>query len=271
MRVYLDVEVNGSKERIVIELFDKAVPMTCDNFLHLCIGDKKASGLSLTFKGSNFHRVIKGFMLQGGDFTRGDGTGGISIYGNKFDDENFDLKHDRAGLLSMANSGPNTNGSQFFITTVPTPHLNGKHVVFGKVVKGMSTVRKIENCEKGDSDKPVRDITIVDCGELAEGEDDGIVAAADGDIWPDFIEDNATKPEDDPEAFLEIATKIKLIGATYLKSSLNSADERGFVTSQEKFMKAISYLEAIDPTPEDSKDLSLDFKKKFISLKVFKA
>ena len=105
-------------------------------------------------------------MIQGGDFTAGDGTGGESIYGEKFDDENFKMTHTEGGLLSMANSGPGTNGSQFFITSRETPHLDGKHVVFGKVIEGMEIVREIEDIEKGTSDKPVIDVVIADCGEL---------------------------------------------------------------------------------------------------------
>ena len=105
-------------------------------------------------------------MCQGGDFTRGNGTGGESIYGEKFDDENFKMKHDTKGLLSMANSGPGTNGSQFFITTTETPHLDGKHVVFGKVINGYDVVEKIEQCEKGANDKPTADVIIADCGEI---------------------------------------------------------------------------------------------------------
>lgn len=124
------------------------------------------SGKPLHYKGCSFHRVIKDFMIQGGDFTAGDGTGGESIYGEKFADENFKVKHTEGGLLSMANAGPGTNGSQFFITCRETPHLDGKHVVFGRVVKGMEIVKKIESVEKGANDKPAVDVVIADCGEM---------------------------------------------------------------------------------------------------------
>ncbi len=117
-------------------------------------------------QGCPFHRVISNFMIQGGDFTKGDGTSSFSIYGPQFDDENLEGKHDAPGLLSMANSGPNTNGSQFFITTVPAPWLDGKHVVFGRVVDGMKAVRMIENCSVGVGSKPTLPITIKECGEL---------------------------------------------------------------------------------------------------------
>jgi len=171
-KIYFDVS-QGDEDlgRIEIGLFGEIVPKTVKNFVELSTCHKKPNYIAVRgklcgYKGSSFHRIIANFMLQGGDFTRGDGTGGVSIYGAKFADENFDLKHHGAGWVSMANAGPDTNGSQFFICTVVTPWLDGKHVVFGKVLSGMSVVKRMESVKVNGNSKPLEPVTIKQSGSL---------------------------------------------------------------------------------------------------------
>ncbi|EGC29473.1 hypothetical protein DICPUDRAFT_58785 [Dictyostelium purpureum] len=167
-RVFFDITINGSPAgRVTMELFKNVVPKTAENFRALCTGEKGIgkSGKPLTYKGSGFHRVIPNFMCQGGDFTRGDGTGGESIYGMKFQDENFTIKHFGPGTLSMANAGPNTNGSQFFICTAPTSWLDGKHTVFGRVESGYDVIKKCEEVGS-QTGKTSAKVVVADCGQL---------------------------------------------------------------------------------------------------------
>ncbi|XP_047982434.1 peptidyl-prolyl cis-trans isomerase CYP63-like isoform X2 [Salvia hispanica] len=178
--VFLDVSIDGdAAERIIIELFADVVPKTAENFRALCTGEKgigASTGKPLHYKGSTFHRIIKGFMAQGGDFSKGNGTGGESIYGGKFSDENFKLDHTAAGLLSMANGGPNTNGSQFFIIFKRQPHLDGKHVVFGNVASGMDVVKKMEQLGTADG-RPDGIVKIIDCGEMSDAKTQNLIVA----------------------------------------------------------------------------------------------
>lgn len=163
-QVFMDIKIGENEpKRVEFELFKDKVPKTVENFRCLCTGEK---GGKLHYKGSIFHRVIKNFMIQGGDFENANGTGGESIYGKNFDDENFYYAHSEEGLLSMANAGKDTNGSQFFITLKDTNWLDGKHVVFGKVIKGLEVVKEVEAIETDGQDKPKTTVTIVDCGEI---------------------------------------------------------------------------------------------------------
>ncbi|KAG5718813.1 Peptidyl-prolyl cis-trans isomerase D [Termitomyces sp. T112] len=233
--------------RIVFSLFADLVPKTAENFRALCTGEKGvgSSGKPLHYKGSGFHRVIKGFMCQGGDFTAGNGTGGESIYGEKFEDEAFPVNHTKPFLLSMANAGPNTNGSQFFITVAKTPHLDSKHVVFGEVIKGKSIVRQIENYPTLSGDAPTSPIIIADSGVLSP--DDPSLAEStvtDGDIYEDYPDDE-DRDVQKPEIALDIAKAIREIGNKLFKEG--KIEEALF-----KYQKSIRYLDVHPILPEDA-------------------
>ncbi|XP_048336748.2 peptidyl-prolyl cis-trans isomerase CYP40 [Ziziphus jujuba] len=239
-RCYLDISIGEELEgRIVVELYNDVVPKTAENFRALCTGEMGVApntGVPLHYKGVRFHRVIKGFMVQGGDISAGDGTGGESIYGLKFEDENFELKHERKGMLSMANSGPDTNGSQFFITTTRTSHLDGKHVVFGKVVKGMGVVRSMEHVTIGENDCPTVDVNIVDCGEIPEGADDGISNFfKDGDAYPDWPADLNDSPSE-LAWWMTAVDSIKAFGNDNYK-------KEDYKMALRKYRKALRYLD----------------------------
>jgi len=251
--VFFDVTVGDEYAgRLVIELFSSVAPRTCENFRQLCTGEAGTSdkGNILHYKGSIFHRVINRFMLQGGDFERQDGSGGESIYGEKFADENFLLKHETAGLLSMANAGPNTNGSQFFMTTVNCPHLDGKHVVFAQVKKGLGIITDIEAMKTDENDRPLTTVTISDCGEILPGEDTG-VNENDGtpDKYPHHPEDldldwylqtNFTK-------LLSIMTDIKESGNIFYRSG----DPK---TATRKYKKCCKYIKLLRDTMGQTDD-----------------
>ncbi|KAF9116675.1 Peptidyl-prolyl cis-trans isomerase D [Mortierella sp. AM989] len=259
-RTYFDITIGQEPiGRIVFELYADVVPKTAENFRALCTGEKgigQTTGKPLTFKGSSFHRVINDFMIQGGDFSNRDGTGGESIYGAKFEDENFTLKHDKKFLLSMANAGPGTNGSQFFITTVPTPHLDGKHVVFGQVLHGASVVREIENTPKGSGDAPLSPVIIADCGELAEGADDGVPPADAGDKYADWPIDYEGSKED--KDLIVIAQDLKNLGNAFFKTG-------DYAKAMNKYKKAIRYL---NEKPAFDDDDAPEYIKEYYSVKI---
>ncbi|EMD36826.1 hypothetical protein CERSUDRAFT_114733 [Gelatoporia subvermispora B] len=250
---YFDVTIGGKPAgRIVMQLFSDIVPKTAENFRALCTGEKGVgnAGKPLHYKGSAFHRVIKGFMVQGGDFTAGNGTGGESIYGEKFEDENFEVKHTKRFLLSMANAGPGTNGSQFFITCSATTHLDGKHVVFGEVLRGKSVVRAIENTPTSEGDVPVAPCVIADCGVLAADDvDSQEEAGADGDPYEDYPEDQGPvgglDVQEKPEAALRVAREVREVGNKLFKAGQVEA-------ALQKYQKAVRYLDFHPVLPEDA-------------------
>lgn len=230
------------------------MPKTAENFRALCTGEKGVGSLGkpLHFKNCAFHRVIKDFMIQGGDFTAGDGTGGESIYGEKFQDEAFAMKHDVPFLLSMANAGPNTNGSQFFITTVPTPHLDNKHVVFGRVIAGKAIVRAIERTETSAGDKPLKEAVITDSGELAPEDplptklDDGT-----GDLYEDVLKDESTVDVNQPTSVFKAVQNIKDIGTKLFKTG-------DYAKALSKYSKASGYMQDFFPDTLNDADLQID-------------
>lgn len=251
---YFDISIGDKPAgRIVMQLYSDVVPKTAENFRALCTGEKGEgkSGKPLWYKGSAFHRVIKGFMIQGGDFTAGNGTGGESIYGEKFEDENFEVKHTKRFLLSMANAGPGTNGSQFFITCNPTPHLDGKHVVFGEVIRGKSVVRAVENTPTASGDVPNAPCVIVACGQLAPDDPSlsEISAGLGDDPYEDYPEDQDPVDGQDviekPEAALRVAREVREIGNKLFKEG--KAEE-----ALAKYQKSIRYLDMHQTLPEDA-------------------
>ena len=169
-RCFFDIAIGGIPVgRVVFQLYADICPKTCENFRALCTGEMgigKGTGKPLHYQGTTFHRVVKSFMIQSGDFSDGNGKGGESIYNKMFEDENFEVKHEEPFLLSMANKGPNTNGSQFFITTAPAPHLDNVHVVFGEVISGKEVVKEIEELQVDKKSRPLQDAKIIKCGEL---------------------------------------------------------------------------------------------------------
>ena len=267
-KVFFDLSIGGKPAgKVVFELYNDIVPKTADNFRALCTGEKgkSKSGAALHYKGSGFHRVIKSFMIQGGDFTAHNGTGGESIYGEKFDDENFQLKHEKPFLLSMANAGPGTNGSQFFITTVPTPHLDGKHVVFGEVIAGKSIVRRVENNPVGANDKPEDAVVIENCGELPADTDlsEFTRKAPDstGDTYEEFPDDQQKEGEEwKGSEIVKIVTDLKDMG--------NKAFKGGELElALQKYQKALVYLhEYPAPLENDPPELGGQLAKLKISL-----
>lgn len=253
----------------MINRIDKIeVPETAENFRALCTGEKGLGklGKPLCLKNSKFHRVIKNFMIQGGDFTAENGTGGESIYGERFKDEGFTVKHSAPFLLSMANAGPNSNGSQFFVTTVPTPHLDDKHVVFGSLLIGKSVIRMVEHTATGSDDKPEQDVMISDCGEIPAHAnlDDYIVTDGTDDPYEDFPGDEASVRGNtsDPLPAFKAAQMVKDIGTELFQTAKGDAMRKELALI--KYQKSLRYLSEYMPDPLEH----LESYKKTLKLKI---
>jgi len=255
--VYLDINIGEEYEgRIIIELFENIAPKTCKNFKALCTGECEKDGKKLTYKGSIFYRIMRGFIIQGGDIENNDGTGGESIYGKFFDDETFEIKHEE-GIVSMANNGKNTNGSQFFIVTdYEIEELDGQNVAFGKVYSGMDIVKSIESQKTvsvlDHGDKPIDDCVISDCGIWEEGMKK--IGPEDGyPLYPKYYE--AENPD-----YLEIAQKIK-------KDGNDKFCTGNYKTSVKLYKKALRYLMYFQyPSSEEGVEIAKTFHKLSISL-----
>lgn len=260
-KTYFQVSIAGKAAgTIVFELFDEVVPKTVQNFVTLCdetngLTCKTKESTTLCYQGSIFHRVIPDFMLQFGDFTRFDGTGGESIYGEKFEDEDFSASHDRPFLLSMANAGPNTNGSQCFITTVPTPHLDGKHVVFGEVIQGTRIVKLIEalQCDQSNN-KPMLEVKIDHCGILPNDyvvPEDAEQTPTDqyGDNFENSLKNDTKVDIQDVRSVLAAVETVKAIGTQQFKL-------QNFEVALEKYLKCDKLLKEYYPEDLPEEDIA---------------
>ncbi|XP_044253889.1 peptidyl-prolyl cis-trans isomerase D isoform X1 [Tribolium madens] len=237
--VFLDISFGPAKAgRVVIELFKDKVPKTAENFRALCTGEKGIGkhGKPLHFKNTIFHRVVPLFMVQGGDITTKDGTGGESIYGNTFEDENFTVLHEEEGMVGMANNGPNSNNSQFYITTVPCSHLDGINVVFGVVRKGFNIIKEMGEVPRN-GDTPIENIVIINCGELKPGVPWGI-EEQDGteDIYPPWPNDWDLQSDKREKLIENAINRIKNSGNHFFKQS-------NYVDSERKYIKALRYID----------------------------
>ncbi|EGG16656.1 cyclophilin B [Cavenderia fasciculata] len=253
-KVYFDIEIGGEEVgRVVMGLYGKTVPKTAENFKQLCTGEKGIgqSGKALHYQGSKFHRIIPNFMIQGGDFTRGDGTGGESIYGKKFDDESFKLKHTKPGLLSMANSGPNTNGSQFFITTVVTSWLDGRHVVFGEILEGMEIIKKIE-AVGSQSGTPSKTVVISASGVLSEEREKKMITNNINSFFKNTKISGLSQKENqmllnmNPREFSKILKESGILFSKYPASLIiqNRPNKLFSISKDDSLWNAISYMDS---------------------------